>query len=96
MKRLMHRSKQQLFDHLVGSGQQRWWQVEVERSGGLEVEDQIVFRRLLDWQIGWLFAFEGRAARSRKNESSGFSQPPDPGFQRPATAEGGASSSAST
>src|SRR6476620_1570844 len=37
------------FDDFVGTGKQRWWKVEAEQSGGLEVEDQIVFRRLLHW-----------------------------------------------
>src|SRR5215467_1892119 len=27
-------------------------------SGGLEVDHQLEFRRLFDWQIGWLGAFE--------------------------------------
>ena len=38
-----------LFDHLIGTGKQRRWKVEAEQSGGLEVEEQIVFRRLLHW-----------------------------------------------
>ena len=32
-----------LFDNLVGTGKQCWWQVEAERLSGLEIENQIVF-----------------------------------------------------
>ena len=34
---LMHRSKQHLFDHLVGAREQRGWHVKAERLGGLEI-----------------------------------------------------------
>jgi hypothetical protein len=35
------------FDHLVGARNQRWWEAEVERLGGFQVDDQCNFRRLL-------------------------------------------------
>jgi hypothetical protein len=38
-------------DHLVGSGEQRLRDGEAKRPGGLEVDDQINFRSLLDRQI---------------------------------------------
>ena len=31
-----------LFDHLVGTGEQRWWNGEAECVGGLEIDVQIV------------------------------------------------------
>ena len=34
---------------------------EAERLGGLEVDDQLDFRGLLDRQIGWLLALENPA-----------------------------------
>jgi hypothetical protein len=40
------------FDHLVGSREQCRWYVEVERFGGLEVDNQLDFRGLLDRQVG--------------------------------------------
>jgi hypothetical protein len=42
------------FDHLVGAGEQRRWQVDAERLRGRQIDDQLEFGRLLDRKIGWL------------------------------------------
>ena len=46
------------FDHLVGAGEDRLRHGEAERLCGLQVDDQLEFRRLLDWQIGRIGAVE--------------------------------------
>jgi len=40
--------KGSLFDHLVGSGEQRLRHGEAERLGALEVDDQLEFDRVFD------------------------------------------------
>ena len=47
-----------LLDHLVGAADQRQWDGEAERPGGLEVEDHLDFRRLHNRQVSRLLALE--------------------------------------
>ena len=48
-------------DHLVGDSKQRRRNGEAKCLGGFEVDDQLEFHRLLDWQVGWPFALENSA-----------------------------------
>ena len=41
-----------LFDYLVGTYEQRRWYGEAERLGGLEINDELEPRRLLNRKIG--------------------------------------------
>src|SRR3954469_22356795 len=43
-------------DHLVGEGEQLVRYCEAERFGGFQVNDRLVLRRCLHWQVGGLFA----------------------------------------
>src|SRR6516164_6478263 len=40
-----------LFDHLVGAREQRRRHGEAKRFGSRDIDDQLEFRRLLDWEI---------------------------------------------
>jgi hypothetical protein len=48
----------QLLDHLVGGSEERWWHGETERSGSLQIDDQLKFGRLLNRQIAGFLALE--------------------------------------
>src|SRR5262249_9732635 len=50
-----------LFDHLVGAHKQCSRYGDAKRPGGLEVNDQFDFGRLLHWQITRLLALENAA-----------------------------------
>jgi hypothetical protein len=45
-------------DHFIRRGQQRWRHGEAQGFGGLEIDDQLETRRLLDRQIAGLGAFQ--------------------------------------
>ena len=45
-----------LLDHFVSTGEQRWWNIDAERPGRLEVDRQDVLGRLLDRHLGRLAA----------------------------------------
>src|SRR6516225_2940972 len=49
------------FDHLVGAADERQRDGQPERSRGLEIDDQLDFRRLLDRQVARLLALEDAA-----------------------------------
>src|SRR5262249_59859131 len=46
------------FDYLVGAAEQRQRHGNAQRLGGLEVQEHLDFRSLLDRQVARLFAFE--------------------------------------
>jgi hypothetical protein len=52
------RTLARLFDLLVGAQQDRFWDREAQRLRSFEVDDQLKLNRILDWQIGWVGAFE--------------------------------------
>ena len=56
---LMHRSKTvSLFDDFVRGRQQRRRHRKAKRFGGLQINDQLKFGRLLNWQVAGLLALE--------------------------------------
>src|SRR5450631_2463087 len=58
MRRLMHRSEEPLFDHLVSDREQPWRHLDAERSRRLKVDDELELSRLHHRQIRWLRALE--------------------------------------
>jgi hypothetical protein len=53
-----NRSKQPLFDHLVGAGDQRRWDFQPERFGRLEVDHQLVPGRRLQRKVSGFFTLQ--------------------------------------
>src|SRR5262245_4684490 len=45
-------------DHLIGAGEQRWWDDQSECLCGLEVDHEFKLFWLLHWQVCRLFALE--------------------------------------
>src|SRR5262249_12440183 len=45
-------------DHLVGAGEQRWRDFELERFGGLHIDHQVELGGPVDWQVARRCAFE--------------------------------------
>src|SRR6516165_2248885 len=57
----VHRSKMGLFDYLVSDAEQSRREAEAECLGGFEVDHQLEFSWLQNWQIGGLLAFKNPA-----------------------------------
>src|SRR5260370_20356684 len=49
---MLQKSASSSFDHLVGAQQDRGGERDADRFGGLQVEDKLELRRLLDRQLG--------------------------------------------
>ena len=47
-----------LFDHLVGTGEQRWWHREAECLGSFEVDTKLELGRQLNGKFGCLCAMQ--------------------------------------
>jgi hypothetical protein len=47
-----------LFDHLIGTAEQRERERDTERPGGLHIDDQLHLRGLVQRQVGGLLAVE--------------------------------------
>ena len=58
-----------MFNHRVGAGEERRWDLEAEGAGGLEAHHKPEKRWLLDWQIGGLGALENPRRTVRVNGS---------------------------
>ena len=60
-----------LLDHLVGAGEERGWDGQAECPGGLQVDHQLEFGRLLDRQVGGPSTLEDPAAVVGRLTSNG-------------------------
>ena len=47
-----------LLDHLIGTGEQQLRHCQIQRLGGFQIDDQLERRRLLEWELGGVFAFQ--------------------------------------
>ena len=56
-------------DHLVGAAGERQRHGDAERLGGLEVDEELDLRGLLDRQVGELVAFENSAGISLRRST---------------------------
>src|ERR1035437_562542 len=52
------RHRNALFNHLIGTAQQRLGNCKAQRLGRLEIDDHLDFRGPLDWQVGGFLALE--------------------------------------
>src|SRR5262249_25098147 len=50
-----------LFNYLIGDCEHVGWDAEPKRPGGLQVDDEVIFRRQRDWQIGRFRTLEDAA-----------------------------------
>ena len=57
-----------LFDHLVGAVEEREPDSQAERPGGLEINNEFDFSRLLNRQLGWFVAFKNTASIKADDE----------------------------
>jgi hypothetical protein len=53
-----HLTRRLSFDHVVGAGEQRRWNLDAEHPGGLQVDPQFVLGRCLHRKVGGPFALE--------------------------------------
>jgi hypothetical protein len=47
-----------LFDHLVGGSEQSGRDLEPENFRCIQIDYELELYRILNWKLGWLFAFE--------------------------------------
>ena len=69
---LMHCSKTLSLNNLVRQCEHRWRHSDAKRSGGLELDDKLIFFRLLHRQLGGLCALDGSPAICRASSSGSF------------------------
>lgn len=58
----MEGQKPYLLDYLAGGGEQRRWDGEAESLRLLEINNEFGIRRLQDWQVSGLLAFENTSS----------------------------------